>query len=1192
MFRTCKVFQRFLVPAMMALPPVSAFAGSQIVWQIGKFDKSTLEYAEWASANEEGGAGCGGVKRAEVPEIGQGSSQTAYDLVYVIGKSQTAEWACFQAGSSNGLEGYRPHPYAIQFDLPSKPSGLYTLKVALLVKSPRVSRLEVSINGHRALYFQHPVLDYDRGDDAGSYMPNYSSDTIDAELPTQFLNHGTNELVLTAIDDLPNRDDVTDSGIYYDALALEQDAQSEHSPGALTVDVQPTIFYVHKDGSLDELVDVFVRSGSSLSDGDVALSLGGARYTARFPSGWEFGEQMAEFAVPEFPAGIKGEVTVHVASTSQSIPVTLVPARKWHFFIVPNVHLDIGYTDYQGKVAEIQSRILDEAIDLTQEHPKYRFSADAFWSVQQFMAWRSDAQKQRLIQAMNEKKIFVPTQEANLLTGFASLEVLFRSLYPGFEFHQKFGGDANYANITDVPSYSWSYASVMAAAGLKYFFAASNNDRAPILLQGRLHEDSPFWWEGPDGGRVLMWYSRHYHQVWSLFRLPPSIEGGHDSMPLFTQIYSRPSYKADSILVYGTQAENSDLFPQQATFVDKWNNTYVYPQMSYSGFVEALTQIAGQFGDSIPVVRGDGGPYWEDGIPSTARSAAVERENEQRALGAEKFTTLSSVVNPRLHPDADEFKRLWDNMVLYDEHTWTYYAAETDPHRLETEQQLATKENFANEAKRDVDDVMRRSLASLADRISAPHGTLLVFNPLSWQRSSLVEVDLDKGKELVDLTTGQTVPYEILTSGRDYLHVRFLARDMPSVGYKAYAIRPAIKTPSSPPISIAPVIESRYYRVVLDPESGSVKSIFDKELNKELVSSSSPYRFNQYLYVAGGDKEPNRSIKPTLAAPLPDYTIHGAHQGRIVSVTDQPYGVVAHLESQGVNTPKIESEIILFNDQKKIEFINRVHKTEVFTKEGVYFAFPFAMEHPQFRYDIQNGFVDPSRDQLPGAGKEWFSVQHWVAADEGPVSVALAPVDASLICLGDIFRATWPAQFGQRPGTIFSYVMNNYWDTNYAAGQGGDFTFRYVLTSGQQLSPASLSRFGREEMTPLEVDQITEEDKSIDSPRPLSRTSGSFVQVSQPSVVLVTWKMAEDGDGTIMRFLETGGESNTVLVQVPNLDVKSAWTADALERKESALETSAHGFQFSVKPFQIVSVRLQGAGNVREFRATPSIKGN
>jgi alpha-mannosidase len=208
-------------------------------------------------------------------------------------------------------------------------------------------------------------------------------------------------------------------------------------------------------------------------------------------------------------------------------------------------------------------------------------------------------------------------------------------------------------------------------------------------------------------------------------------------------------------------------------------------------------------------------------------------------------------------------------------------------------------------------------------------------------------------------------------------------------------------------------------------------------------------------------------------------------------------------------------------------------------------------------------------------------VQHWVAAEEGGVSVALVPVDASLACLGDIFRATWPKDFGQRPGTIFSYVMNNYWDTNYAAGQGGDFTFRYVLTSGDHLPPGALSRLGWEEMTPAETDEIIPQDKALDSPRPLDSARGSFVQVAQPNVVMVTWKMAEDGDGTILRFLEVGGQGGPVEVQTPRLDVKSAWGSDAMERKQAALETSEHGFRFRIKPFQIVTVRLEGTGNVR-----------
>ena len=57
----------------------------------------------------------------------------------------------------------------------------------------------------------------------------------------------------------------------------------------------------------------------------------------------------------------------------------------------------------------------------------------------------------------------------------------------------------------------------------------------------------------------------------------------------------------------------------------------------------------------------------------------------------------------------------------------------------------------------------------------------------------------------------------------------------------------------------------------------------------------------------------------------------------------------------------------------------------------------------------------------PGAGHEWFSVQHWVSAQQNNVSATIMPLDASLVTLGDINRGAWPDKFGQRPGTIFYY---------------------------------------------------------------------------------------------------------------------------------------------------------------------------
>jgi hypothetical protein len=274
--------------------------------------------------------------------------------------------------------------------------------------------------------------------------------------------------------------------------------------------------------------------------------------------------------------------------------------------------------------------------------------------------------------------------------------------------------------------------------------------------------------------------------------------------------------------------------------------------------------------------------------------------------------------------------------------------------------------------------------------------------------------------------------------------------------------------------------------------------------------------------------------------------------------------------------------IVLFDRQKKIEFINQVRKEKVFAKEKVYFAFPLALNQPQFAYEIQAGFVDPVKDLLPGAGREWFSVQHWVAVHQPDLAAAIVPVDAPLITLGDVVRGAWPTEFGLRKATVFSYIMNNYWDTNYVAGQGGDFTFRYVFTSGREFQPGSLSRLGWEEMAPLEADLVTYLDKAVDAPRPLNGAEASFLQVDSPHVVLVTWKRAEDEHGTILRLVEVAGQTGTVKITAPLLPVKLAWLCNALEENQQPLAVSGHTVSFPVHPFQIVTVRVEGEKGVKQ----------
>ena len=48
-------------------------------------------------------------------------------------------------------------------------------------------------------------------------------------------------------------------------------------------------------------------------------------------------------------------------------------------------------------------------------------------------------------------------------------------------------------------------------------------------------------------------------------------------------------------------------------------------------------------------------------------------------------------------------------------------------------------------------------------------------------------------------------------------------------------------------------MENEFYRVTLDPTTGALKSILDKETGRELVDPESEYRLGELIYVSGGE---------------------------------------------------------------------------------------------------------------------------------------------------------------------------------------------------------------------------------------------------------------------------------------------------------------------------------------------------
>jgi len=1144
-----------LVAAINSLMLILAFARpaiaeQRVLWEIGKFDQSSHEFnnqVDFANPN--------------------------YSPTFKVGESVNKDWPAFQPGSEVKALGARPHPYTILFSLPGSAKGSYRLRIAVILTRSRVPYLQVELNGHcGSFFFNRRASNYPG--DGGADSPVYGGDTIDIDLPTNDMHSGENKLVLTAMDDPADGDG--ESALNYDALRLTEDPYAQ-PPAAPRVVVEPTVFYTGPESQLRELTDLTVTLNSKVTKGTVTLAVGQQSFSAELSHADDFGQQRFEFAVPQLTEKTLGRVTVHVNGKTYRSDVQLAPQRKWTLYVVPHAHLDIGYTDYQAKVAEVHSRNVDKLLDEIEENPEMRFSLDGSWIVSQYLMSRNTQTQERLLRLVRERKIAVPAQLANLMTGYPTLEELFRSTSYSQWLHRTEGFPFEYANLTDVPSYTWSYASVLSSLGVKYFLAAANSDRGPILLYGRWNEKSPFWWQGPDGNKVLMSYSRQYSQLSFVCGVPAQEPACRQSLPVFLEPYESPSYKPNVVLMYGSQVENTDLIPGEPQFVGAWNARYAYPRMVLATFPEYMHYIEQHFGPTLDTVAGDGGPYWEDGYATDVHYLTIDRSSQQRAPSAEKLSTITTFFQRDVSGPIEQVRQMWNDLILYAEHTFTSWGGYSRPDSEETLRQLDTKDQFAIEGRGLVNAILDQSFSQLADKIHVPAPALIVFNSLNWTRSDLVETDLDRDEVILDYPDKNPVPFEALAHHPDYDHIRFFARDVPAFGYRCYQIvsRREHAAAGETTLPLSSTIENGYYRIEVDPQAGAIKSVYDKQLNRELVDTTSPYRFNQYLYVSGGDGG-TQIVYLRKSMPLANLTTSTSSGGRVTSLRKTAYGGILTYETSGSHASSIQTDVMLFDGENRIEVVNRVHKEPSNNKEAIYFAFPVAVEHPCFTYEIQNGWVDPAHDLLKGANVAWFTVQHWVKVASADLSVGLVPIDSPLVTLGDINRGTWPEKFEPKSGTLFSYVLNNYWHTNFRKVQSGDFTFRYVVTSGQDLAPGALARLGWSAMTPLEIRHLVSNDKVGDPAEPLTPNPTSFLQVDAPDVVVVNWKAAEDGMGTIVRLLESGGQSAKAKLNFPLFTISQAWQTNAAEENESPLKVENHSLTVTLKPHEIVTLRLVG----------------
>ena len=957
------------------------------------------------------------------------------------------------------------------------------------------------------------------------------------------------------------------------------------------LDVLPTALLVRDGASTKRIVRLTVdMPGSVQIEAAIKVSIDGETQSpdpAVFPLAG--GKNTLDVRLPEPGKPVQARFEVRWAASGSPVSlgreITLSPVRRWSVYLFHHSHTDIGYTELQSRVARNHVEYLDSVIKYcreTEAYPddaKFRWNIEITWALENFIRTRPEADVKALVDLIKAGRVELSALYLQLSDCFAHEEIV-RTVDAARELARRYGFEISSAMNNDVNGFAWSLPQIFRQAGVRYFASGINETRS----RAPLRRPNAFWWESPDGSRILHWNGEHYLFGNYELLLHEAVDRSAPKVGEYlAKLEARGDYPQD-IIAFNVGAWVTDNCPPGRELSDRvkeWNERFVSPKMRLATMREFFAQMEKRYGATLPVHKLGWPDYWTDGVASTAFETGLNRIAHNEILTAEKVSALAAKLDPTgtFAFPAGEIRTGQASSMLYDEHTWGAYNSIDAPWSELARGQWAAKSSFAYDARETSRTLLRRGLEALARRIDADGAyEFAVFNPLSWTRTDVVPVALPagplreaKGKlRVIDRRTGSEAKFQM--RGDDALLV--LAKDVPAMGYAVFAVETggtaAATGPVAGPAAAASerAIENRFYRVTVDPKTGGISSLFDKDLGRELVDRTCPWPLNTYIYEQpeGGRKAVDDMTKRAV------FHRSSAETSKVETGESGPVASSLVIKSAPKMCSALEQRVVLYDDIKRIDLVNILNKRETFDPEAVYFAFPFSVgpgaSAPGVRFEIAGADMAPGTEQLPGTTLDWQAAQHWVEFSGKEARVVWSPVEAPLVQFGDINTGKWQTKFVPANAWVFSYAMNNYWMTNFKASQEGLVEFRYSLTSAPPAGggPASdrvaSTRFGWEVHTPLVAAWLPAGNKgSVKSPQE------SFLSVDRPNVIIQALWL--DADGTpVARLREIAGEpaegrlSSGLFLGI---------TTRLMGGHESV---EAGSIPFRLKPFEMQTIRL------------------
>lgn len=583
---------------------------------------------------------------------------------------------------------------------------------------------------------------------------------------------------------------------------------------------------------------------------------------------------------------IAAGVALIAPAQSQNAPdITRQPT----LYVVPYAHLDTQWRwEFPQTISEYLLKTMKDNFYYIDKYPHYIFNwtgANRYRLMKEYYPADYARMKRYVAEgrwypagsSVEEGDVNLPSAES----------ILRQILYGNTYFREEFGKASNEFMLPDCFGFPASLPTILAHAGIKGFSTqklGSDWQPAPIVGGPTSPEETPHGipfnvgiWQGPDGETVIAALNPLEYVGgirYDLSKTPPPLPAGSTEAKVFgassgvidwvkrididgrlTGVYADYHYIGTGDTGGATDEESIKLLealttkgsmilpppdaPSGAHALAPPEGGYKGPEVRVGdGPVRVLSTAADQMFRDITLAMTEKMPRYQGDLELINHSAGSltsetyhrrwNRENEILADGAEKASIAAAWMGGRPYPQ-QRLNDAWMLVMSGQFHDIAAGTATPRAYQFTQNDDVIAMNQFA--------DVVTSATESIASALNTQGKgvPVIVYNSLNIPREDIVEADI-KFPDGMPLAVnvigpdGNQVPAQI-EDGK----VVFLART-PSVGYAVYDVRRAARADTSTELKVtSSSLENARYRVTLNA-AGDVGSIFDKQLNKELLS--------------------------------------------------------------------------------------------------------------------------------------------------------------------------------------------------------------------------------------------------------------------------------------------------------------------------------------------------------------------